>query len=161
MASTTLENPEQFPAKCCMKEIPLEMIISVMSSRNQKRYIAQSQEQAILPQERLYCPRATCGKWIHPKKKGSRPGTQVCPYCRAKVCSNCRDFAHSPWPCSEDENVRAVLRMAKENKWQRCARCHFVVEKVDGCNHISCLCGNQFWYVDEWDYPDVQASLLT
>ena len=130
-----------------------------MSFRNKKRYIAQSEEQAIPPQERVYCPRITCRRWIHPKNKGTPPGTQVCPHCRAKACCSCGDFAHGPWPCADDEGLMAVLRMAKENKWQRCTRCHFVVEKVDGCNHISCRCGNQFWYVDKCDCARAVANL--
>jgi E3 ubiquitin-protein ligase RNF144 len=150
MVSTALDNLELFPPKCCRKEIPLEGALSVVSSRNKKWYIAKSEEYAILPQDRVYCPRAMCGRWIHPKNKGKRPGIQVCPHCKAKVCSSCRDLAHGPSSCSDDEGLRGVLKMAKKNKWQRCPGCHFMVEKVAGCNHIFCIvCGKDFWYVDE------------
>jgi hypothetical protein len=148
MALVALENLELFPPKCCRREIPSERIVSVMSSRTKKRYIAKSEEQAIPSRDRIYCPRTRCGRWIHPKYKGSRPGTQVCPHCRTKVCVSCCELAHGILPCPDDESTKNVLKMAKKYKWQRCTKCGIVVEKVDGCNHIHCICGNDFWYVD-------------
>lgn len=150
LASTALENLEYFPAKCCRKEIPLEEVLSVMNCQNEKRYIEQWEEQAVLPQERVYCPRANCGRWINPKYQGKRPGTHVCPHCKTRICPRCRKLAHGQGQCLEDEDTRAVLRLAKKNMWQRCNRCHFVVDKIEGCNHIVCRCGHEFWYVDEW-----------
>ncbi|CAG7949114.1 unnamed protein product [Penicillium salamii] len=147
MGLTSLDNPEQFPVKCCREEIHLEDIVSTMGTRNRKRYISRTEEQAVPADERIYCPRATCGQWIHPNSKGPRPGTRLCTQCRAKVCCACREFAHGPWPCADDESLKTVLGMAKDNKWQRCTKCHYMVEKVDGCNHILCRCGHHFWYV--------------
>lgn len=49
------------------------------------------------------------------------------------------------------------MELAKENNWQRCSSCLYVVEKVDGCNHMVCRCGNQFWYVDQETAKRVNA----
>ncbi|CAG8286910.1 unnamed protein product [Penicillium olsonii] len=147
MGQVSLDTPELFPTKCCQEEIPMEEVVAVLGTRNRKRYISQAEEQAVPPEERMYCPRATCGQWIHPDSKGPRPGTRLCTHCRAKVCCACRDLAHGPWPCADDESLKTVLALAKDKKWQRCTKCHFIVEKVDGCNHISCRCGYHFCYI--------------
>ncbi|EKV15990.1 hypothetical protein PDIG_23450 [Penicillium digitatum PHI26] len=147
MSSTALNSPQMFPAKCCCQEIPVQALVAVMSSRNKKHYIVRREENNVPPLERLYCPRAKCARWIPPKSPGPRLGYRVCPYCRAKVCPKCGDFFHLGWPCSHDSETKATLRLAKENRWQRCSNCLYLVEKVDGCNHIICRCGHSFWYV--------------
>lgn len=147
MSSTALNSLEMFPAKCCFQEIPTEALMAVMSSRNKKRYIVRCEENNVPPLERLYCPRATCSRWIPPKSPGARLGYRVCPHCRAKVCPKCGHFFHFGWSCSHDSDTKATLQLAKENNWQRCSNCLYLVEKVDGCNHIICRCGHQFWYV--------------
>ncbi|KAM2993604.1 hypothetical protein FF2_045682 [Malus domestica] len=39
-----------------------------------------------------------------------------------------------------------VLELAKKNKWRRCPTCKFIVEKNEGCLHITCRCGYEFCY---------------
>ncbi|KAJ5373828.1 hypothetical protein N7517_005834 [Penicillium concentricum] len=145
MSLTALNSPEMFPAKCCSQEIPTKAVVAVMNSQNKKRYIVRWEENNVPPLERLYCPRATCGGWIPPRSPGARLGYRVCPHCRAKVCSKCGDFFHLGWSCSHDSDTKATLRLAKENNWQRCSNCLYLVEKVDGCNHMICsyLCGQR------------------
>ncbi|KAJ5400569.1 hypothetical protein N7465_011058 [Penicillium sp. CMV-2018d] len=145
MSSTALSSPEMFPAKCCFQEIPAKALMEVMSPRNKKRYIVRWEENSIPPLERLYCPRERCGRWIPPKSSEARLGYCVCPNCRAKVCSKCGDLFHLAWSCSHDPETKATLELAKENNWQRCSNCLYLVEKVDGCNQIICsyLCGQR------------------
>jgi len=119
-----------------------------MDPRDKKRYIAMWEEQEIPPADRWYCPRTTCGRWIHPKYLGQERRYQVCPYCSAKICLTCRDFTHGGMQCSIDEGLKAVLELAKKNEWQRCYYCHALVEKLVGCKHITCRCGREFWYVN-------------
>ncbi|KAJ5977303.1 hypothetical protein N7501_000645 [Penicillium viridicatum] len=157
MSSTALNSPEMFPAKCCFQEIPAKALMEVMSPRNKKRYIIRWEENSIPPLERLYCPRERCGRWIPPKSSEARLGYCVCPNCRAKVCSKCGDLFHLAWSCSHDPETKATLELAKENNWQRCSNCLYLVEKVDGCNQIICRCGHRFCYLcgqrDRCDCP--------
>lgn len=160
MATIVLDNPEMFPAKCCSKEIPPKAIVSAINSRNKKRYIVLWEEQKLTPLERLYCPQAACRRWIPPRSPGSRLGYVVCPHCRTKVCPSCREFFHIGWSCSHDHEMKRVLQMAKDNNWQRCPHCLHLVEKVDGCNHMRCRCGRQFWWVEEY-VQLTSVSILT
>uniref|UniRef100_A0A0A9ELG3 IBR domain-containing protein n=1 Tax=Arundo donax TaxID=35708 RepID=A0A0A9ELG3_ARUDO len=36
--------------------------------------------------------------------------------------------------------------MAKGKKWRRCPRCKYLVDKQEGCVHITCRCGFEFCY---------------
>ena len=39
-----------------------------------------------------------------------------------------------------------LLGMAASCGWKRCPRCRIIVEKISGCDHITCRCGNSFNY---------------
>jgi hypothetical protein len=148
MALTALETTDQFPVKCCGKEIPPTAVIRALGSRNRRRYTARSDEYAIPPSERLYCPRTKCGRWINPKYQINRLTHKVCPHCRVKICPNCRDLVHGTRECSYDPGLQSVLELAKNENWQRCFGCHAVVEKIYGtCDHVVCRCRTEFWYV--------------
>jgi hypothetical protein len=148
MALTALENIDLFPVKCCRMEIPPKAVVTSLGSRNRKRYTSQLDEYAIPPSERLYCPRAPCARWINPKYQINRLKHQVCPFCRAKICPECRDLAHPPRNCSYDPELQSMLVLVKSENWQRCYGCHAVVEKIEhGCAHIVCRCRSEFWYV--------------
>ncbi|CAN1814497.1 E3 ubiquitin-protein ligase RNF217 [Linum perenne] len=70
-----------------------------------------------------------------------------CPYCHRLFCAQCGVPWHSDVSCEvfqslgEDERGREdimVMEMAKSNKWSRCPRCLFYVERTEGCPHITC-----------------------
>jgi len=71
-----------------------------------------------------------------------------CPSCRRLFCARC---AVAPWhagvTCAEYQGLRKgyrgkedmlLLEMAKDRNWKRCPKCEFIVEKRDGCLHITC-----------------------
>ncbi|KAI0506436.1 hypothetical protein F5B22DRAFT_623554 [Xylaria bambusicola] len=39
-----------------------------------------------------------------------------------------------------------LISLAKRKGWKRCPSCRRLVEKVTGCDHISCRCGQHFCY---------------
>ncbi|KAJ7516233.1 hypothetical protein O6H91_22G048500 [Diphasiastrum complanatum] len=47
----------------------------------------------------------------------------------------------------EASGDKKLLQLAKSLKWQRCKNCAQIIERRDGCNHITCLCGHRFCYV--------------
>ncbi|KAH6854220.1 hypothetical protein B0I37DRAFT_410323 [Chaetomium sp. MPI-CAGE-AT-0009] len=52
---------------------------------------------------------------------------------------------------------RTVIRMARlargDSMFQFCPRCQRLVMRAGGCNHIACLCGNNFCIICAGDWP--------
>ncbi|KAF9922896.1 hypothetical protein FBU30_006971 [Linnemannia zychae] len=44
------------------------------------------------------------------------------------------------------ELERAASKVISENGWKVCAQCGAVVEKISGCNHMTCICRYEFCY---------------
>ncbi|KAI8883511.1 hypothetical protein K501DRAFT_184309, partial [Backusella circina FSU 941] len=44
------------------------------------------------------------------------------------------------------EMLENVMLTAEKENWSRCPTCKHMVEKNNGCNHITCRCGTQFCY---------------
>jgi E3 ubiquitin-protein ligase RNF144 len=46
-----------------------------------------------------------------------------------------------------------LLGLADSKKWQHCPHCRNLMEKIDGCLHMTCRCGTQSCYNcgQRWD----------
>ena len=45
------------------------------------------------------------------------------------------------------EKNEKVEEWMKESGARRCNRCKFIVEKSQGCDHMTCRCGYEFCYI--------------
>lgn len=97
----------------------------------------------------FYCPFADCSALLI---RDDEINMSECPHCKRVVCAECRVPWHIEFNCDEfqmlrdkgeDEMVRAL---AKKNKWRRCKKCKYYVEKEEGCMYIKCRCGHAFCY---------------
>lgn len=111
-----------------------------------------------IPQgERVYCPFPNCSALLIKDISGKSINTSVeCPSCNRLFCVSCMVPWHAHLTCSEyqklppDERSREdvlLQGLAKEKKWSRCSKCKHYIELRQGCNHITCRCGNQFCYI--------------
>ncbi|KIO18127.1 hypothetical protein M407DRAFT_84272 [Tulasnella calospora MUT 4182] len=41
----------------------------------------------------------------------------------------------------------ALRKLAKKLQWRRCPQCRIVVERNEGCKHMTCRCGHQFCFL--------------
>uniref|UniRef100_A0A0A9DNB9 RBR-type E3 ubiquitin transferase n=1 Tax=Arundo donax TaxID=35708 RepID=A0A0A9DNB9_ARUDO len=101
-----------------------------------------------------YCPFNDCSEIMVDDRGGEVPESE-CPVCRRLFCAQCGVPWHAGISCAEYEQLApgdrgkedlVVLEMAKGKKWRRCPRCKYLVDKHDGCVHITCRCGFQFCY---------------
>jgi predicted RNA-binding Zn-ribbon protein involved in translation (DUF1610 family) len=83
--------------------------------------------------------------------------TFECPQCGKDSCARCKEHKHKG-KCKEffpDE----ISCYAEVFHPQRCPSCRMLVEKEEGCNHITCHCGRHFCYrcgkVVDPDYPAI------
>ena len=71
--------------------------------------------------------------------------TDCCWRCTKQICTLCGQTSHDG-KC-ESMHESKIIAMAKENKkWTRCTKCGYVLERIDGCDHMTCKCGAQFCF---------------
>ncbi|KAL0567000.1 hypothetical protein V5O48_014992 [Marasmius crinis-equi] len=148
-----------FPIICigdetkCMKPIALPVI---------EKYLTPSQFNALLetaftrhiesnPQIYRYCNTPDC-RQIY--RCDSTAKTRTCPSCLAAVCVKCHEERHDGMTCEERrvhvdpaEQERLNDAWASEAGVKRCPSCRVWIEKIDGCNHMTCICGAHICWV--------------
>ncbi|CAG9333288.1 unnamed protein product [Blepharisma stoltei] len=84
----------------------------------------------------------------------------VCPVCGLNVCFKCGNIWHGKKNCEKiiDE---AYEIWAKGKEIQLCPKCRRKIEKVDGCNHMTCaVCGYQWCWLCRGAYKRNHFSRL-
>lgn len=93
-----------------------------------------------------YCPFNDCSEILVDDRGGDVPESE-CPVCRRLFCARCRVPWHAGISCAEYGQLApgdkgkedlVVLEMAKGEKWKRCPHCKYLVDKRDGCVHMTC-----------------------
>lgn len=76
-----------------------------------------------------------------------------CPMCKKVWCLLCKNEYHEGISCKEYEQLidRKQLDEQFDRKvtvegYQQCPVCHAWIEKVDGCNSVTCVCGENLCY---------------
>ncbi|KAK4033478.1 hypothetical protein C8A01DRAFT_19571 [Parachaetomium inaequale] len=97
-----------------------------------------------------YCPTPDCGQIYRPAADSSMIFT--CTKCLIPTCTKC----HSPHPgitCAEHKErtsggYEALERVKKELGIKDCPKCRTAMEKIAGCNHMTCSgCGTHICWV--------------
>ncbi|KAH9116050.1 hypothetical protein LEN26_011909 [Aphanomyces euteiches] len=97
----------------------------------------------------VYCPNSTCSHLIRVPVSAAIAARLPCPRCCVELCISCRSLWHEAMDCrtfkrhvDASEAERLVQECIAQHGWKRCPGCHVIVERIDGCSHISCK-----WYV--------------
>ena len=100
--------------------------------------------------EITFCPTAGCNYMCSYDKNEFHLN---CPMCKKSYCLQCKTEWHEGMTCEEyqrtknkDENDVKFEEYAKGSKLKQCPKCKRWVEKVSGCDHITCPCGTPFCY---------------
>ena len=145
------------PLRCCKTEIPICNIELLLcdATKGLIRFREKHEEYSTPHDKRIYCPRQGCHQFIKaPPASTSASGrwssrtqdTARCMACYALVCLLCKELVHPGEKCEENKNTTRLRELAKEKEWQTCSKCRRIVERIDGCLHMTCLCGFEFCY---------------
>ena len=100
--------------------------------------------------EVTFCPTAGCSYMCFYDKNEYRLN---CPLCKKIYCLQCKAEWHEFLTCEEyqkqkkeEENDVKFEEYAKGSKLKQCPKCKRWVEKISGCDHITCTCGTHFCY---------------
>jgi IBR domain, a half RING-finger domain len=134
------------PATCHKIRIPLSLLIKQEANpllpSDISLYKARATERTT--PNPTYCSRPECSAFIPPRSM-HHPDKATCRKCRAKTCRHCRKPFHNG-TCKEDEEVNRLLELGKGKGWRRCEKCKALVERMDGCLHMTCRCKAEFCY---------------
>ena len=98
-------------------------------------------------QELKFCTTPDCQQIY---RHNSNTRVLQCPSCFSTICSACDEEAHEGMTCQERlHKVSAAEQDRLFNVWanehgKQCPECGRVIEKNEGCNHMTCLCGAHF-----------------
>ncbi|KAF8621903.1 hypothetical protein AX15_007399 [Amanita polypyramis BW_CC] len=78
----------------------------------------------------------------------------TCPSCFTSVCIACKNVSHEGMTCEEWNLLNDVAEQERRNQeWasasgaKRCSRCDVLIQKIEGCNRVQCLCGAHICWV--------------
>ncbi|KAI4199821.1 MAG: hypothetical protein LQ350_004351 [Teloschistes chrysophthalmus] len=152
---SALKDDSLFPPRCCRREPLLPSKLSLgkdLYKRFHKKLVEYNTE------DKTYCCRPSCSAFIPPTHPLRKQAT--CPECKTDTCTICKKASHpigwwkrmqGSWlnplalhctsgsasdGCSGDRATQQVLDLAEQKGWQRCFKCHQMVEMEQGCNHI-------------------------
>ncbi|KAI8139093.1 hypothetical protein BJV82DRAFT_660146 [Fennellomyces sp. T-0311] len=104
-------------------------------------------------------------------EKENLPRFAQCVECHRGLCMNCQNVWHSGTSCREGQssgtptwqfsqkyhterekrkktlarkNSLEARQLAMSKNWTRCPKCKQMIEKSNGCNHVTCRCGADF-----------------
>jgi hypothetical protein len=129
------------PFRCCGKLIPSEIASRYgnLKEIHLRRYCAYLEETTT--SKPLYCHILTCGSFI--PSYNIKSGEGRCPECDHLTCARCRGQVHVRTFCRYDTGMSDLVKRAG---WKFCPGCGHLVERIDGCKSMSCVCGVKFCY---------------
>ncbi|KAI3336244.1 hypothetical protein F4824DRAFT_462666 [Ustulina deusta] len=95
-----------------------------------------------------YCPSPDCD-YVYRASRAAK--MQTCSNCLVPVCTSCH-AQHGALSCAEYQDIssgrrEANERLKKEMGIKDCPKCRTPLEKIDGCNHMTCRCGAHICWV--------------
>ena len=137
--------------KCCKKPICASDIMPFLDESLQMLYRAACLEYGTPAEDRVYCPTLKCSTFLGSAaaSNSSRVGqgrTLTCQTCNIAVCVECREKVHPGEGCQESKDLQKTIQLAEEQKWMKCPKCRQIVERTAGCNHMVCVCTEEFCY---------------
>ena len=133
-----------FPLHClgkdatCTHLIPLALSKKLLS-RSEFEQLVESAFRSYVharPKEFYYCPTPDCPQIY----RLSTDKILQCPSCLVHICPNCHEEQHDGEECMnvEDEDERLFSEWKSKNDVKACPGCKASIEKVAGCNHMTC-----------------------
>lgn len=131
-------------ASACRHLVPMETLVRWDEAVCNSMYVES---------QKLYCPYRDCSTMLV-NDTGEAMEKSTCPLCKRSFCAACQVPWHPEFTCKEFKKLNAqggredamVMTLATKKKWQKCPKCKMLVEKSEGCIHMTCRCKHQFCY---------------
>ena len=150
-----LSNKASFPPKCCENEgIDIATVAGFLEEELVVRYTMVEEE--FRTRSPLFCATPRCSALISGARVANAVGKFIdCHECGQASCIDCKSSRsrHTEAKCPDfiDKEDRDLVN---EKKWKQCPGCKNLVEREDGCNHMTCGCGTEFCYECGIEFAD-------
>ncbi|GBM29492.1 putative pre-mRNA-splicing factor ATP-dependent RNA helicase DEAH9 [Araneus ventricosus] len=156
----------QFPVRCCaencFKDIVVKDIrkilkddpvkIKTLLENSMKDYLERNRENI------FYCPAPDCSMFFY--KKELSANKLNCPLCKNDICTKCNVIYHGGYTCDmyqnskKDADYSFKVWQKTTTRCKQCPRCKTAIEKIAGCNHMTCAsCKQSFCWEREGIAP--------
>jgi hypothetical protein len=156
---SNLANRESFPPKCCGKEIALGAVREHLHTAVLKRY--EDVREEFGSKNPTYCAVPHCSTFLAGAVVFA--DFKACPKCSQQTCIRCKNLRtlHEGSDEIGETNPGAstaahrcpgiaippeLTALVAKEKWSRCPGCRHIVEKIDGCDFMECICDEEFCY---------------
>jgi hypothetical protein len=161
------ESSLAFPVACvartgdvdCKKSVDLNTLRTVLPAVTMEKLFSASLTSYVKLRPREYetCPTPDCTCIFHPyngphkgnlkrQPKGEEAPIPIfhCPGCLSAICTRCRLPTHNPYTCADAVDIstggdKLFAKWKAKNDVRDCPNCRTPIEKIDGCNHMSCV----------------------
>ncbi|GAA5839482.1 hypothetical protein JCM11251_002737 [Rhodosporidiobolus azoricus] len=101
----------------------------------------------------LYCPNKHCSARVV-RHEDPDEHRALCPSCQQCICVSCETIYHNGMSCEQFQALPAEQRenpedislhqLAATKNWKRCPGCRAMIERTQGCWHMTCDCGKEW-----------------
>ncbi|CAL9236161.1 unnamed protein product [Arabidopsis halleri] len=154
----------------CESEIHREVCAGILDPEQLSVIDQRKMESEINVRDRVYCPEPTCSVLMANDKflkhtnefflGAEQVGARKCMVCGTFFCINCNFKWHYHMTCDEFRKTQTYQisnhakfeSVAERHGLKKCRVCNTWVERVYGCNHMTCRCKYEFCYTcgAEW-----------
>lgn len=127
-----------YPPRCCT-DLPLAETAFVLTDAQAKAVLALREAH----QASLIVTCFSCQGDIYLSELGK--DAAYCISCEKLTCTTCKKEMHSDL-CPEDPETESLKKLAKEEGWTQCPKCSRVINRISGCNSMTCLCKTHFCF---------------
>ena len=162
----SLDIPIRCPSMDCTHLLDETTLASILPKEMMSIYLKKARKLGAIqnPDKFVYCSTPNC-EHVFSVPEESTETKRDCPSCSKSTCLRCKIPFHIGLTCDEYINYtpedHEVCRLFEDQKWKKCDKCRFWIEKNQGCNHMTCKCGHQFCYVCSSTWKTCECDELT
>lgn len=141
-----LESRRNFPPRCC-GAIDVNDIAHYLTEDVLARWAeVQVEYEDIAP---VYCAVKECSRYLTKDALVEGAKWALCQNCDQRTCTGCLclESAHEAGSDQCPERMDKMDKDLMQKKgWKPCPHCGHMVERTEGCDHMTCDCGQDFCY---------------
>ena len=139
-----------FPPRCCNATpngIDMTVIEGYLEDDVLIRYLNVGEEYA--SSDPTFCSDVKCGVFINVPTDNTSQWAS-CAKCHKSTCTQCKGaYLNHPTPDVHPELIsKEDKELAEREGYKQCpnSKCRKLLERIDGCDHMTCDCGTHFCY---------------